>query len=746
MSRPNRPWVVAPPRWLRMLVAAAPWIVAVVIGVVPNLLPGSTWLQPLLIGAFFATTVTRTLLAALSRPTGRGLPLTMSAALVLFGTGSLVLALNPGMGFPSWAEVFFVAAYLCFTGFLILDTTGRGTWSLRAVLETGVIAGGIVSAAVFALVNPFSTRVPGGAVPLLVALVYPLADVVLVTILLTQLITRSKPRNSRSALLLGGLLTLAAVDISLPLGIGSGSYAFTTLEYVLWAVALALLAEASCRTSRLTPSGEGRTGIGPSAAVAAALSALVVLAVDNTPQLPWLTRPPAVITMTLSLVLLLSSLRTARLAIEARLLSRTDDLTGLGNRRAVMEYLAESQERSLALLLIDLNGFKSVNDTFGHPAGDRLLEHVGDRLAEVIPDADLVARLGGDEFAIVYADRDAGTITSRAEAVIAAMRNPIGIANSSLTVSLAVGIASSTPERLAGEELMRRADVAMYRAKTAAIGYEWYSAGSDDFSPERLHLIEELRTAIAGGQLRAFFQPQVRASDGVLVAVEALVRWQHPRRGLVPPSEFLPIARAANLMLPLSLEMLQISLAQAATWARAGTPLRLSLNVDPPELLSGAWVPALIEAIGRHELDPALVTVELTEELLVTDPARAAERIHELARFGVDVSIDDYGTGYSGLSWLQTLPVAELKLARPFVSQILSDERTRHIVQSTVQLANRLGLRVVAEGVEDEATATEVSRMGASLLQGYLVSRPLMAGTLDSWRTARSLDTELTAT
>ncbi|MDQ1614314.1 MAG: hypothetical protein QOJ60_253 [Actinomycetota bacterium] len=746
MSRPDKTWVLTPPRRLRQLVASAPWIIAVVIGVVPNLLPASTWLQPLLIGAFFATVVTRTLLAALSRPTGRGLPLTMSLALSLFGTGSLVLALNPTLGFPSWAEVFFVGAYLCFTGFLILDTTGRGTWSLRAVLETAVIAGGIVSAAVFALVNPFSDRVAGGAVPLLVALVYPLADVVLLTILLTQLITRSKPRNSRSALMLGGLLTLAAVDISLPLGIGGGSYAFTTLEYVLWAVALALLAEVASRPSRVMPSADGRTGIGPSAAVAAALSALVVLAVDNTPQLPWLTRPPAVITMTLSLVLLLSSLRTARLASEARVLSRTDDLTGLGNRRAVMERLSASQDGSLALLLIDLNGFKSVNDTFGHPAGDRLLVHVGDRLAETLPDADLVARLGGDEFAIVYAERDAETITRRAEAVIAAMCRPIAIADSPLTVTLAIGIASSNPERLDGEELMRRADVAMYRAKTAAIGYEWYSARSDDFSPQRLHLVEELRTAIAGGQLRAFFQPQVRASDGLLVAVEALVRWQHPRRGLVPPSEFLPIARAANLMLPLSLEMLQISLAQAATWAREGTPLRLSLNVDPPELLSGAWVPALIEAIGRHELDPALVTVELTEELLVSDPARAAERIHELARFGVDVSIDDYGTGYSGLSWLQTLPVAELKLARPFVSQILSDERTRHIVQSTVQLANRLGLRVVAEGVEDEATATEVSRMGASLLQGYLVSRPLMAGTLDSWRAARSLDTELTAT
>jgi EAL domain-containing protein (putative c-di-GMP-specific phosphodiesterase class I) len=226
-------------------------------------------------------------------------------------------------------------------------------------------------------------------------------------------------------------------------------------------------------------------------------------------------------------------------------------------------------------------------------------------------------------------------------------------------------------------------------------------------------------------------------TDGALVAVEALVRWQHPKRGLLTPVEFLPMARAAGLMLPLSLEMLRISLTQADVWARAGAPLRISLNVDPPELLSGAWVPALIAEIDRLGLDPAMITVELTEELLVSDPPRAAERIHELARHGVDVSIDDYGTGYSGLSWLQTLPVTELKLARPFVSQILADERTRQIVESTVQLANRLGLRVVAEGVEDAATAAAVTGMGAHLLQGYLISRPLMAGTLDAWRAAR---------
>jgi predicted signal transduction protein with EAL and GGDEF domain len=235
-------------------------------------------------------------------------------------------------------------------------------WTLRAALETGVIAGGIISGALFALVIPLSAKVTAGGLPLLIALVYPIADVALITILLTQLITGRKPRDRRSALLVGGLVALAAVDISLPFGLGGGGYAFSTLQDVVWAIALAMLAAGASRPSATTK--RSGAGIGPPVAVAAALCALVVLATNSGPALTWLIRTPAVLTLVLSLGLLLSSLRDARLAIEAQRLSRTDDLTGLGNRRAVMGRLAAAEERPLALMLIDLNGFKAVNDTF----------------------------------------------------------------------------------------------------------------------------------------------------------------------------------------------------------------------------------------------------------------------------------------------------------------------------------------------------------------------------------------------
>jgi hypothetical protein len=328
---------------LLRLVMAGPWVAACAAGTVPSL-SAAGWARPVTIGVFFLTAVIRTVVAALTRPTARGLPLTMAAGLSLFGIGSLVLALSPSLGFPSAAEAFFGAAYLCFTGYLILDTAGHGVWTLRAVLETVVIAGGIISATLFALVTPLPGQLPGDGVPPL--LVYPLADAVLITIVLTQLITRRRPRDPRGALLLAGLSILAAVDVSLPLGLGGGGYAFTTLQDVVWAAALAMLAEAASRPARTTTSGVG-AGIGSAVPVAAAMVALLVLAVDTDSALAWLTHPPAAATMMASLVLLLSSLRDARLATEAQRLSVTDDLTGLSNRRALLARLAVAQDDHL---------------------------------------------------------------------------------------------------------------------------------------------------------------------------------------------------------------------------------------------------------------------------------------------------------------------------------------------------------------------------------------------------------------
>jgi diguanylate cyclase len=714
------------------LVCLAPWAAAGAVALVPWLLPSVPWVRSAMIALFLVAVLTRVGVAAVSAPARRRPPMVMmGVGLTLFVAGSLILALVPGLAFPSPVEIVFGGAYVCFIWFLMLDANGSRVRDLRTTLETGVIAGGIISAAVFALVVPTSARLGVDGLPLLVAMAYPIADVVLITTLVTQLLTGRRAADRRSALLTAGLVVLAAVDISLPLGLGAGGYAFSTLQDLLWAISLAVLAEAAVRpASHLV----ARSGIGSSVPVGAGLCALLVLVVGGRAGPGWVTQVPASLTILLLLGLLLRSLGEARRGIVAQRLSLTDDLTGIGNRRAVMETLTSSPGVPLSLILIDLDGFKVINDTLGHQQGDRLLERFAKRLEHVLPDADVVARLGGDEFAVVYRSVAVQSMTQRVEALLVAMCQPLVVADLNLTVGLSMGISTDDQGQSLGVELLRRADVAMYRAKARGGGFQWYDAGTDNFSTENLYLVEDLRTGIAAGQLRAYYQPQVRAHDRALIAVEALVRWQHPTRGVLTPDVFLPVAREAGLMLPLSLEMIDLTMAQSAEWAADGAPLRLSLNVDPPELLSGQWVPALIAAMDRHQIDPALVTVELTEELLISDLSRATTSIQELARRGIGVSIDDFGTGYSGLSWLQTLPATELKLDGGFVSRVLSDPRTHHIVESTIELADRLDIRVVAEGVEDDATAAVLMGMGAHLLQGYGICRPLMRESLYTWR------------
>ncbi|WP_426565377.1 putative bifunctional diguanylate cyclase/phosphodiesterase [Angustibacter sp. McL0619] len=714
----------------------APWVAAVAVAAASGLASTLPFARPAAIAAFFLAVSIRAACATHSAAPGKRAPaLSLTAGMVLFGLGSLVLATATDLRFPSPAEGLFASAYVCFTGFLVMDTNGRRIRDPRTVLETGVVAGGILSGALFAVVSPFSGRLDLRGTDLLVALIYPVADLALLTILLTQLATRSRARDRRSLLLLGGFITLAAVDISLPLSPGSGGYSFSTVQDLFWAVALAMLVDAVCvhRSTSTT-----RQSIGSVVPVASGLIALLVLIFDPAPS-TWPTHIAAAATILLLLGLLLISLRDARRGAAAHILSREDDLTDLRNRRAVMEVLDSSDGESRTVVLADLNGFKAVNDSLGHQVGDRVLEQIGRRFQDIVGDAEVLARVGGDEFAIVYRDVPEDLIMARVEQLLLAMHQPMQIGERTLIVTMAVGITRTDGTTCHGTELLRRADVAMYRARSEGRGYRWYDSRTDLFSTENRHLIDDLRNGLGSGQLRAFYQPQVRASDGTLEAIEVLARWQHPTRGLLTPDQFLPVARSAGLMLPLSLEMIRLAMAQAADWVARGTPLRVSMNVDPPELLSGQWMLALFTAIEDHQLDPALITVELTEELLIHDPTIAASRIHDLADHGVEVSIDDFGTGYSGLTWLQRLPVTELKLDRSFVSRMLTDDRTHHIVESTIQLANRLGLRVVAEGVEDDATAAALTYMGAELLQGYRFSAPMTADALATWRESRLL-------
>ncbi|WP_299036958.1 bifunctional diguanylate cyclase/phosphodiesterase [uncultured Pseudokineococcus sp.] len=412
----------------------------------------------------------------------------------------------------------------------------------------------------------------------------------------------------------------------------------------------------------------------------------------------------------------------------------TDDLTGAGNRRGLTRRLGEAaRQRRTGLLLVDLDRFKEVNDRYGHAVGDALLQEVATRFRGVLPGDAYLARPGGDEFAVVLGPRSAASAHEVATAVARALARPVIVGERRLQVGGSIGVAGgSRGEDVPGEELLRRADVAMYTAKAAGGGISRYDPDLDAAARESARLLEELRAllsegeAAGAGRLVVHHQVQLDAA-GAVAGTEALVRWEHPRRGLVPPDAFLPLAEQHGLMTGVTTLVLRRALEDAARWRVPGARLRTSVNLSTG-CLSDPFLPDFVDEVLAATGTPASsLVLEITETTLMADPELAVEAARRLVARGVQVSVDDYGTGYSSLAYLQDLPVAELKLDRAFAARVVDDERTAAIVGGTVDLAHRLGLRVVAEGVEDEATLARLRALGCDETQGYLHGRPVPA-------------------
>jgi diguanylate cyclase (GGDEF)-like protein len=445
---------------------------------------------------------------------------------------------------------------------------------------------------------------------------------------------------------------------------------------------------------------------------------------------------PAVITVIGAAGRLSLALRESQQAVDALARSHTDDLTRLANRRALRARIdaALGVGTKIALMVLDLDGFKDINDTLGHSAGDNVLERVGVRIHNAVPQHALVARLGGDEFGVLLPGADTLEMHAIAQQVLGTLSLPLRVDGIDLALNASIGVVGCRrSERSESNELVRRAEVAMYRAKHARSGVALYDAFHDDFSKAKLRIAEELRRGIQRGELEVWYQPQIDASTLRPCALEALVRWRHPTDGLLLPAAFLPAARRAGLMPMLSQEVVRLAVADVARWHAAGLRLRVAVNCAPPELLSGVFVPRLHQAIREAELPPNRIVLEVTEESFIAEPERAREVLEDVRDHGIQLAIDDYGTGFSSLAYLRDLPVDELKLDRSFVSPIGSDRRSRMIVTSTVQMARGLGIRTVAEGVEDAATAADLIAMGVDALQGYHIARPMPAGEVVDW-------------
>jgi diguanylate cyclase (GGDEF)-like protein len=417
-----------------------------------------------------------------------------------------------------------------------------------------------------------------------------------------------------------------------------------------------------------------------------------------------------------------------------------DELTGLPSRThfldAVEQAIAEvaSGSGKLAVLLIDLDHFKEINDTLGHHVGDEVLVGVADAFRAVAKPTELVARLGGDEFAVLV--RGVG---SQLDAISAAARyreslnRPFGTDGMRLEVIGSVGVAVAPQHGSDVTTLLRAADVAMYEAKARRSGVECYASERDSHSPRRLSLLQGLRAAIEQPQLLVHYQPKANLPEGEVTGVEALVRWHHPVHGFVPPEEFIGMAEHAGLIRPLTSFVLAEVGDQLARWRRAGLAIEAAVNLSTWNLLDLGLVGEVDALLESRGLPPEALRLEITESSVMADPHRTAGVLRGLRALGVRLSLDDFGTGYSSLAWLRQLPVDEVKLDRSFIAALVTEPETEAIVRATIELGRTLGLRVLAEGVEDLPTWERLDELGCDGIQGFLLSRPLAAGPMTEW-------------
>ncbi|MEV4162438.1 putative bifunctional diguanylate cyclase/phosphodiesterase [Nonomuraea dietziae] len=474
-----------------------------------------------------------------------------------------------------------------------------------------------------------------------------------------------------------------------------------------------------------------RATVGPQALVYTALlglAPLVVVVMEDSPGLvPLFVAPLAAVYFTATL-----SMRRDHQATH-------DELTGLPNRKMLIvsteEALAEARhDERVGLFLIDLDRFKEVNDTMGHPVGDRLLQMVAHRLTHSVRPGDVVARLGGDEFAVLLPSiRDSHAAREVAARLRAALTEPVRLEGMTFDMDGSVGIALFPDHAPDFELLLQRADVAMYLAKEGRTGVELYQQDKDRNSPERLGLLGDLRRAVDNRELRLHYQPKVDLATGEVRGMEALLRWRHPVRGPIPPDDFIPLAEQSYLMRQLTEYVIDAVMEQAARWWHTGLQVQISVNVSARDLLDSALPDQLEAGLSRFRLPPEAIQLEVTERILMGDQAYTHETIKALAALGVPLALDDFGTGYSSFIRLQRLAASEVKIDASFVQRLSSSEDDERIVRSIVDLVRSLGLRSVAEGVETEEVALKLTGMGCDMGQGWLFGRPMAPADATVW-------------
>ncbi|MEC5191482.1 diguanylate cyclase (GGDEF)-like protein [Arthrobacter sp. MP_M7] len=657
----------------------------------------------------------------------------------------LQAAAGENVPLPSPADIGYLGFYvlmLAALAVIVRDRSRDMTWPV--ILDSAVGALGAAAVLTVVLSPVLNSALDGTATwTVAVGAAYPLLDLLLVAAVIGIAATARPALAGGWSLLVLGLITFAGADIAYALLEISGMYVIGTPLDAAWGAGTALIGSWIVFQGRAERSDGGLGAAVPAQAVPALATAAGLGVLILASQQRVVVLAVVLASLTLAMAALPLVFRQRLRLSDANRQARTDELTGLSNRRALYtdlpRRLAADARHPSAVLLLDLDKFKEINDGLGHDVGDRLLIQVAERLSGQLRAVDLLARMGGDEFVVHVANCGPADAQAVALKLRAALAEPYDLDGVTVQVNASIGI-SCYPEQ--GRDLsllLRKADLAMYSAKTMHSGHCLYADGAIDVVPSQFHSVQALNDALLQNQLVLHFQPKINLASGDIRGVEALVRWEHPALGLLQPDTFLKRFEEAGLMPALTGVVLAQALDQAAIWAARERPLSVAVNLSASSVMDSG-LPAQVAAMtAARGLSPSALVLEITEDVLVADRNRACTILSELRDMGVRIAVDDFGKGYSSLSYLRELPIDELKLDKSFILTMMDDARATALVVSTIDLAHSLGLEMTAEGVEDAQAFRALSDYGCDLAQGYFMSRPVPPAELDAWLISHAL-------
>jgi diguanylate cyclase (GGDEF)-like protein len=639
---------------------------------------------------------------------------------------------------PSWSDVCWLAFHpLAFVGLFRLTRGDGGRIPASAWLDGLVAALGTAALASALLVDAIRDATGGAAISVAVNLAYPLGDVLLLALVVGSSVVGGHRWSRGRAEAALGFLAFAAADAIYLFQSARGTYVEGSLLDVGWLAGLALLASAAWRPAPVDDARKSPTASVSIPTAAAVTSMLLILAGRGfAGRVAFMLALACIATALFRCVL---TIREVRSLADSRRLAHTDELTGLGNRRLLWTKLADALEsanddtETLSLLIVDLDDFKEINDTLGHSVGDQLLVEIGARLRSTLREDDVLTRQGGDEFAVVLRDAGICDAAGAAGRLLDQLAEPVVLGDMSVRVRASIGVALAPLHASTADELLQHADVAMYRAKAGRTGFAVYTPGLDERSHDRLRTAGELADGLERGEVIVHYQPVVRVSDGTPVSVEALVRWNHPERGLLAPDQFLAVAAQAGLMRRLTEVVVGTALSDVRAWRGVGIDIPVAVNLSASDVLD-LGLPEFISAcLAEHDLPGSALLLEIVEDSLMADLDQVRATLGGIRELGVRIAVDDFGTGHSSLARMCDLPVDELKLDRSFVGRMCDDPRPGAIVNAAVQLADVFALTVVAEGVEDARTLAALGEVGCELAQGFYIARPMPFERTVSW-------------